>query len=273
MLPWTWLPGWRPDMAGHRARKRFGQHFLADPGVVGAIVDAIHATDADTVVEIGPGQGAITDALARQAGHLHLVELDRDLVARLRDRYARSGNVTVHAGDALDFDFGALGNDLRVVGNLPYNISTPLLFHLLEFREHIVDMHFMLQKEVVDRMAATPGSKAYGRLGIMLGCYLAVESLFDVPPEAFDPPPAVMSAVVRLDPLPPGSFAIADDALLSRLVATAFSQRRKTIRNGLRKEVDAATLEAAGIDPALRPEQISIEAWVALGNHIAEGSV
>ena len=259
-------------MVEHRARKRFGQHFLADPGVIDAIVSAIHATEHDTVVEIGPGQGAITDYLAKQAGHLHLVELDRDLVARLRKQYADVDNVTVHEGDALSFDFAALGENLRIVGNLPYNISTPLMFHLLESREQIIDMHFMLQKEVVDRMAATPGSKAYGRLGIMLGCHLNVESLFDVPPEAFDPPPAVMSAVVRLDPLPPGTFEIADEALLSKLVATAFSQRRKTIRNSLKKDVDVETLEAVNIDPALRPEQVDIASWIALGNHLARGS-
>ena len=168
-------------MAKHRARKRFGQHFLNDPAIIDAIIRAIHPTGDDVVVEIGPGQGAITHALARLAGHLHAVELDRDLVARLRNQYGDRPNVTVHEADALRFDFAALGDRIRIVGNLPYNISTPLLFHLLKFRDHIVDMHFMLQKEIVDRMAATPGSKAYGRLGIMLGCHLQIESLFDVP--------------------------------------------------------------------------------------------
>jgi 16S rRNA (adenine1518-N6/adenine1519-N6)-dimethyltransferase len=181
-------------MAKHRARKRFGQHFLSDPGIIDAIVRAVHPTADDVIVEIGPGQGAITDALARSAGHLHAVELDRDLVARLRRRYEDNPNVTVHEADALQFDFASLGDRIRVVGNLPYNISTPLLFHLLKFRSRILDMHFMLQKEVVDRMAASPGSKAYGRLGIMLGCHLNIESLFDVPREAFDPPPEVTSA-------------------------------------------------------------------------------
>ena len=255
-------------MAKHRARKRFGQHFLADPGVVDAIVRAISPGEDDVIVEIGPGQGAITEPLARRAGHLHLVELDRDLAARLRAQYADRENVTVHEADALRFDFGAIGHALRIVGNLPYNISTPLLFHLLRYRERIVDMHFMLQKEVVDRMAARPGSKAYGRLGIMLGCHLRVESLFDVPPEAFDPPPEVNSAVVRLDPLPPGSFSIEDEAGLSKLVARAFMQRRKTLRNALRNEVDSADLEAVGIDPGLRPEQVSIDQYIALGNYL-----
>jgi 16S rRNA (adenine1518-N6/adenine1519-N6)-dimethyltransferase len=259
-------------MARHRARKRFGQHFLTDPGVIDAILNAVHATADDVIVEIGPGQGAITDALARQAGHLHVVELDRDLAAGLRSRYAGKPNVTVYEADALQFDFGAIGERIRVVGNLPYNISTPLLFHLLDFRECIVDMHFMLQKEVVDRMAATPGSKAYGRLGIMLGCYLGVEPLFDVPPEAFDPPPEVNSAVVRLDPLPPGTFEIADEAALSALVAKAFMQRRKTLRNALRDVVSPEDFESVGIDPGLRPEQVPIGDYVRLGNYLERNS-
>jgi len=237
-------------VAKHRARKRFGQHFLSD-------------------WEIGPGQGAITEPLAERAGHLHVVELDRDLVSQLRKRYGDRDNVTVHEADALQFDFGALGENLRVVGNLPYNISTPLLFHLLKFRDAITDMHFMLQKEVVERMAANPGTKAYGRLGIMLGCHLSIESLFDVGPECFSPPPAVTSAVVRLDPLPPGTFDIADEQGLSTLVATAFMQRRKTLRNSLRKAADAYDFEAVGIDPGQRPEQIAIGDYVRLSNHLA----
>jgi 16S rRNA (adenine1518-N6/adenine1519-N6)-dimethyltransferase len=259
-------------MARHRARKRFGQHFLTDPGVIDAIVRAISPGADDIIVEIGPGQGAITEPLAQSAGHLHLVELDRDLVAQLRSKYDARDNVTVHEADALKFDFGALGDRLRIVGNLPYNISTPLLFHLLRYRDRIVDMHFMLQKEVVERMAAQPGSKAYGRLGIMLGCHLHVESLFDVPPAAFAPPPDVNSAVVRLDPLPPGTFAIEDEYRLSSLVATAFMQRRKTLRNALRSEADADDLEAAGIDPGLRPEQVSIGQYVALSNYLRNKS-
>ena len=259
-------------MAGHRARKRFGQHFLTDPGIIDAIVRAVHPDHEDVVVEIGPGRGAITEPLSRRAGHLHIVELDRDLAALLRSRYGDRDNVTLHEADALRFDFGALGRQLRIVGNLPYNISTPLLFHLLHFREQIVDMHFMLQKEVVDRMAATPGSKAYGRLGIMLGCYLSIEALFDVPPEAFDPPPAVNSAVVRLDPLPPGTYRIDDEAALSALVAKAFMQRRKTIRNALKGVAEAADFDAVGIDGGLRPEQVAIADYVRLGNHLGDKS-
>ncbi|MEJ2298539.1 MAG: 16S rRNA (adenine(1518)-N(6)/adenine(1519)-N(6))-dimethyltransferase RsmA, partial [Woeseiaceae bacterium] len=181
-------------------------------------------------------------------------------------------NVTVHEADALNFDFGALGDRLRIVGNLPYNISTPLLFHLLHYRECILDMHFMLQKEVVDRLAADPGSKAYGRLGIMLGCHLDVQPLFDVPPAAFEPPPAVNSAVVRLDPLPPGSFHIDDQQGLSSLVARAFSQRRKTLRNALRDVADAEDFEAVGIDAGLRPEQVPVAGFVRLANHLAAKS-
>ena len=259
-------------MAKHRARKRFGQHFLSDPGIIDAIVRAVHPAGDDIIVEIGPGQGAITDALAHSAGHLHAVELDRDLVARLRRRYEDRPNVKVHEADALQFDFASLGDRIRVVGNLPYNISTPLLFHLLKFRNRILDMHFMLQKEVVDRMAASPGSKAYGRLGIMLGCHLHIESLFDVPREAFEPPPEVTSAVVRLDPLPPGTFDIQDEAGLSTLVSTAFMQRRKTLRNSLKKSVDAIDFEAVGIDASLRPEQVSIADYVRLSNHLRQKS-
>jgi len=256
-------------MPGHRARKRFGQHFLTDPGVVDAILRSVHATKDDVVVEIGPGQGSITTSLAESAGHLHAIELDRDLVARLRRQYKGVSNVTIHEADALKFDFSSLGDRLRIVGNLPYNISTPLLFHLLKMSDRIIDMHFMLQKEVVDRMAAAPGSKSYGRLGIMLGCHLNIESLFDVDRSAFDPPPEVTSAVVRLDPLPPGTFDIEDDALLSKIVTSAFMKRRKTIRNSLRDVVDAADLEAVGIDSGLRPEQISISKYVELSNHLA----
>ncbi len=255
-------------MTVHRARKRFGQHFLTDLGVIDAIIRSIHPARQDTVVEIGPGRGAMTDTLARRVGHLHAIELDRDLAAELQKRFADNASVTIHEADALTFDFGRLGQRLRVVGNLPYNISTPLLFHLLDFRAKILDMHFMLQKEVVERMAAEPGSKAYGRLSIMLGCHLAVEPLFDVDRKAFDPPPAVTSSVVRLDPLPPGTFTIDNEAGLSTLVATAFMQRRKTLRNALKTVAQAPAFAAVGIDPALRPEQISIAQYVALANHL-----
>lgn len=253
-------------MKRHRPRKRFGQHFLTDPGVIDAIVAAIAPGDEDTIVEIGPGHGAITRALAARARALHAIELDRDLADRITREFSTAANVTVHQADALTFDFSTIGESLRVVGNLPYNISTPLLFHLLDYRQQISDMIFMLQKEVVDRMAASPGSKAYGRLGIMLGCHFQIDALFDVDRHAFEPPPEVTSAVVRLVPLPPGTYVIEDEARLSKLVALAFSQRRKTLRNALRKVADAAQLESAGIDPGLRPEAISIAAYVRLAN-------
>jgi len=256
-------------MNTHRPRKRFGQHFLTDPGVIDAIVRAIGPRQDDVVVEIGPGRGAITGPLAAMAGHLHCVELDRDLASQLRGRYADDDNVTIHEADALTFDFAALGDSLRIVGNLPYNISTPLLFRLLDFRDCISDMHFMLQKEVVDRMAAAPGSKTYGRLGIMLGCHLDVLALFDVEPQCFEPPPAVTSAVVRLSPLPPGRFEIDDEGILRRTVATAFSQRRKTVRNALKSLVDESELEALGIDITVRPEMLAIGDYVALANYLA----
>ena len=255
-------------MSPHRPRKRFGQHFLRDPGAIDAIVRAIAPGADDTIVEIGPGEGAITRSLAARAGILHLVELDRDLAARLRRDFKDQANVIIHEADALRFDYASIDGPLRIVGNLPYNISTPLLFRLLEYRDRISDMHFMLQKEVVDRMAASPGSKAYGRLGIMLGCHFDIEALFDVDPLAFDPPPEVMSSVVRLIPLPEDTFDIRDEKALSALVAQAFSQRRKTIRNALKKVVDVSELEAAGIDPSLRPEAIAIADYVRLANTI-----
>jgi 16S rRNA (adenine1518-N6/adenine1519-N6)-dimethyltransferase len=253
-------------MSQHRPRKRFGQHFLTDPGVIDAIVAAISPHNDDVVVEIGPGQGAITRPLAKRAGTLHAIELDRDLAARLRKEYHDSTNVTLHEADALKFDFAALGDSLRIVGNLPYNISTPLLFHLLDYRRQIIDMHFMLQKEVVDRMAAPPGSKTYGRLSIMLGCRFQIDALFDVDRQAFEPPPDVTSAIVRLAPLPADTYVINDEQVFAKLVAQAFSQRRKTIRNSLRTMLDESVLKSVGIDPGLRPEAIAIADYVQLAN-------
>ena len=257
-------------MSRHRPRKRFGQHFLTDPGAIAAIINAIRPGENDTMVEIGPGPGAITVPLAKRVAELHVVELDRDLAASLRSQFEDAESVTVHEADALRFDFAQLGAGLRVVGNLPYNISTPLLFHLLEQRAAISDMHFMLQKEVVDRMAAEPGSKAYGRLTIMLQAFFAIEALFDVGPEAFDPPPAVTSAVVRLTPIPDADCSIDDRDILSSLVAQAFSQRRKTLRNALSTFLSEDELRAAGVDPALRPENLSVADWIALANRLAQ---
>jgi 16S rRNA (adenine1518-N6/adenine1519-N6)-dimethyltransferase len=256
-------------MNAHRPRKRFGQHFLRDPGVIDAIVRAIDPQPGDTIVEIGPGHGAITEPLAKKAGKLHCIELDRDLAAALRRRFGASERVSIHEADALSFDYCELGDSLRIVGNLPYNISTPLLFHLIDSRDCIVDMHFMLQKEVVDRMTADPGSKAYGRLGIMLGCHLDVEALFDVGPQCFDPPPAVMSAIVRLAPLGSDRPAIDNEKLLGRLVATAFSQRRKTLRNALKTLLDESELRSLGVDPGKRPETLPIADYVTLANYVS----
>jgi 16S rRNA (adenine1518-N6/adenine1519-N6)-dimethyltransferase len=250
-------------MAKHRARKRFGQHFLSDPGIIDAIVRAVHPTADDVIVEIGPGQGAITDALARSAGHLHAVELDRDLVARLRRRYEDNPNVTVHEADALQFDFASLGDRIRVVGNLPYNISTPLLFHLLKFRSRILDMHFMLQKEVVDRMAASPGRQ---------------QGLWSVGYHAWMPPEhriVIRCAAGSIRPTSRGHFgyrAPGPAAAWSTLVSTAFMQRRKTLRNSLKKSVEAIDFEAVGIDASQRPEQISIGDYVRLSNHLRQKS-
>ena len=256
-------------MNAHRPRKRFGQHFLSDPGVIDAIVQAIDPQPGDTIVEIGPGHGAITEPLAKKAGKLHCIELDRDLAAALRRRFGASERVSIHEADALNFDYCELGDSLRIVGNLPYNISTPLLFHLIDSRDCITDMHFMLQKEVVERMTADPGSKAYGRLGIMLGCHLDVEALFDVGPQCFDPPPAVVSAMVRLAPLGSDRPAIDDEKLLGRLVATAFSQRRKTLRNALKTLLDESELRSLGVDPGKRPEAIPIADYVTLANYVS----
>ena len=212
-------------MHGHQARKRFGQHFLADPHYVGRIVAAIAPQPGDHLVEIGPGLAALTAPLVERAGHLTAIEIDRDLAARLADRYAPS-QLTLHVADALEFDYAALGERLRVVGNLPYNISSPLLFRLARHDDRIVDIHVMLQREVVARMTATPGSPDYGRLGVMLQARFAVQRLFIVPPGAFAPPPRVDSAVARLVPLGAARPQIADEAHFAAPVAAAFGQRR-----------------------------------------------
>ena len=253
----------------HRPRKRFGQHFLTDPAAIERVVAAIGPQAGDTIVEIGPGRGAITEPLARCDVELHAIELDRDLVAELRDRFAMMPGVHLHEADALSFDYSGLGIELRIVGNLPYNISTPLLFRLIEYRTHIKDMHFMLQKEVVDRMAASPRSKRFGRLTVMLGCYVDVEPLFDVSPSSFRPPPRVMSTVVRLRPKPAGVIGIRDEDLLKSLVTQAFSQRRKTLHNALKGRVTDADLAAVDIDPRQRAEEVPVDTWVELANRLS----
>lgn len=253
-----------------RARKRFGQHFLVDGSVISDIVSAIAPQSQDTIVEIGPGRAALTDALQRSGAGLHAVEFDRDLLAALRDRYRSADNVRLHEADALTFDFRSLGGGLRIVGNLPYNISTPLLFHLLDMLDCIDDMHFMLQKEVVDRMAAQPGGKRFGRLTVMLGSSCDIESLFDVPPSAFSPPPKVQSSVVRLLPRPDRQAGIGDRQQLADLVTRAFSQRRKTLHNALKDRVSDDQMSAVGIDPGARAENVPVETWIALSNTLSD---
>jgi 16S rRNA (adenine1518-N6/adenine1519-N6)-dimethyltransferase len=255
----------------HRPRKRFGQNFLHDPAVIARILRAVNPKPPDRLVEIGPGQGAITAGLLEAAGELDAVELDRDLVEPLAQRLGGQGRLRIHTADALSFDFCTLappGERLRLVGNLPYNISTPLLFHLLAQARCIADMHFMLQKEVVERMAAGPGSRTYGRLSVMLQTWCEVTPLFDIGPGAFSPPPKVRSALVRLRPLERPRVPVRDPQLYARVVALAFGQRRKTLRNALAALMDASRIRAAGVDPGERAERLGLEAFAAL----AEGA-
>ncbi|MEM9171159.1 MAG: 16S rRNA (adenine(1518)-N(6)/adenine(1519)-N(6))-dimethyltransferase RsmA [Pseudomonadota bacterium] len=256
----------------HRARKRFGQHFLTDVSVIRRILDAVADSRDHAVIEIGPGLGALTEALARRSQTLSLIEIDRDLAARLREQYADSPSVCVVEADVLSVDWQALlanSPDARIVGNLPYNISTPLLFRLVDVRELIHSAVFMLQKEVVDRMVAAPGSRTYGRLSVMLQARFSLEHLFDVPPECFDPPPKVDSAVVYLEPLHT-TDPRTDSEVFAQLVTQAFSQRRKTIRNSLRGLIDTATIESLGIDPGKRPEALAIDEFATLAGAVAE---
>ena len=256
-------------MAEHRARKRFGQHFLVDRSYIGRIIEAVHPEVDDLVVEIGPGLGAITQPLSESLRHLHTVEIDRDVARELTRRFAPE-RITVHQTDALDFDFAALGAGLRVVGNLPYNISTPLLFRVAIVSTGLIDCHFMLQREVVERMAAPPGNKTYGRLSVMIQYRFEVEKLFDVPAGAFRPPPNVESAFVRLVPHASLPLDASQERLLSTLVAKAFSQRRKTLRNALREFVSDAELTALGVEPRLRPENLSVETYIKLARFAAD---
>ncbi|PIE41758.1 MAG: 16S rRNA (adenine(1518)-N(6)/adenine(1519)-N(6))-dimethyltransferase [Gammaproteobacteria bacterium] len=253
---------------GHKARKRFGQNFLDDPHVIANIIHAISPEPDDLLVEIGPGLGAITGELIEQLNALHVVELDRNLIPFLIAKFEHTKKLTIHQADALSFDFSQLvaGTDkqLRVVGNLPYNISTPLIFHLLEQADNIQDMHFMLQKEVVDRLAAGVGDKAYGRLGLMVQYHCQVNPLFEVPPESFNPPPKVDSAIVRLTPHKEKPFITRQPALLQKLVTEAFSMRRKTLRNALKNSVTVEQMEAVGINPGDRAEKVSLQSFVAL---------
>ena len=244
----------------HRTKKRFGQHFLHERRVIDKILLAVSPRAGDTLVEVGPGLGAITLPLLERAGRLTAVELDRDVIPLLEGSARGKGELRVIQADALDTDFRALappGGKLRLVGNLPYNVSTPLLFHFLDQMDRIADMHFMLQKEVVQRMAAPPGGKDYGRLTVMLAARCKVEPLFDIGPGAFRPPPKVHSAFVRLIPHAAAPFPLPDPARFARVVTQAFSHRRKTLKNALTGLVDEAAIVAAGIDPKARPETLS----------------
>ncbi|MEO5624481.1 MAG: 16S rRNA (adenine(1518)-N(6)/adenine(1519)-N(6))-dimethyltransferase RsmA [Dokdonella sp.] len=258
----------------HIHKKRFGQHFLHDASILRRIVQAIAPAPGERVVEIGPGDGALTLPLLRALGRMTVIELDRDLIPRLRAAAEGVGELDIVNADVLRVDLDALaqGEPLRVVGNLPYNISSPILFHCLDHLDAIRDMHFMLQKEVVDRMAAAPGSKVYGRLSVMLQLVCRVEPLLAVPPGAFRPPPKVDSAVVRMTPLPLAQRPDADTTLIARVVRAAFGQRRKTLSNALREVVSVEQIVAAGVDPGTRAEQLAPSAFVALARaaHVPE---
>lgn len=259
-------------MANYKTKKRFGQHFLNDRSIIEKMIYAINPKPSEKFVEIGPGLGALTFPLLEHLDALDVVEIDRDVIARLQQRKEREKieQLTIHDCDALKMNFEALSSNddepLRIVGNLPYNISTPLIFHLLESAPGIKDMHFMLQNEVVQRITAAPNSKTYGRLSIMVQYYCDTEYLFFVPPESFDPPPKVDSAILSLTPWKELPYKANDNKYLSKLVTQAFSTRRKTLRNTLKKILTTEQIESVGIDPGLRPENISVAEYVALSN-------
>ncbi|MBD9680398.1 16S rRNA (adenine(1518)-N(6)/adenine(1519)-N(6))-dimethyltransferase RsmA [Pseudomonas sp. PDM18] len=262
------------ELFQHRARKRFGQNFLHDAGVIHKILRAIAAKEGQHLLEIGPGQGALTEGLVDSGAKLDVIELDLDLIPQLKWRFGLKPNFSLHQGDAMKFDFSSLiaspEDKLRVVGNLPYNISTPLIFHLLDHASLIQDMHFMLQKEVVERLAAEPGNGDWGRLSIMVQYFCRVDYLFTVGPGAFNPPPKVESAIVRLVPYAEPPHPAKDHRVLERIVREAFNQRRKTLRNTLRTLMSVEDIEAAGVDPTLRPEQLSVADFVSLANRYSE---
>jgi 16S rRNA (adenine1518-N6/adenine1519-N6)-dimethyltransferase len=259
-------------MDAHRPRKRFGQHFLHDAGILRRIVATIAPVPDETLVEIGPGEGALTFPLLETGARIIAIELDRDLAARLRA--LENPRLRVIESDVLDVDFDELSLQLdaplRLVGNLPYNVSSPILFHALNSAERIVDMHFMLQKEVVDRMAAPPGGKDYGRLSVMLQARCEVEPLLRVAPGAFRPPPKVDSAVVRVRPKPVGSVGIDNDTVFANVVKAAFGQRRKTLRNALAGIAGSDDFDTAGIDPGARAEQVDVAGFITLANTLAQ---
>lgn len=245
----------------HQAKKRFGQNFLVDEQIIADIIKAIRPEAQDNLVEVGPGLGALTHPLLNQLNRLHVIEIDRDIIARLEREYPQhvaQTQLVIHAGDALEFDFATLGTPLRIVGNLPYNISSPLLFHFAKYAERIVDMHFMLQNEVVDRMVAAPSTPAYGRLSVMLQYRFAMEKLLDVPPVSFRPAPKVDSAIVRMIPLPGAEIIVRNEKLFAQIVAAAFGQRRKMLRNTLGTYLQEEDFSLLGIDARLRAENLAV---------------
>lgn len=257
----------------HIAKKRFGQNFLTDQGVIYSLVEAISPKPDDLLVEIGPGLGALTQPLLKKLNHLHVVEIDRDIISWMESFYPKD-KLTIHSSDALKFNFAELaklGTDhkIRVTGNLPYNISTPILFHLLDNVECIIDMHFMLQKEVVERMVAAPSTSEYGRLSVMLQYRLKMEYLITVPPEAFDPAPKVESAFVRCVPHQAIPHPAKNEVLFGKIVTAAFGQRRKTLRNTLKEYLDDNGFTAVGIDSGLRAENLSVAQFVSIANFLA----
>ena len=255
----------------HKAKKRFGQNFLIDEQIIADIIGAIRPEADDNMVEIGPGLGALTRPLLKKLNRLHVVEIDRDILARLQNDYpqdAPKAKLVIHAGDALEFDYAQLEAPLRIVGNLPYNISSPLLFHFAEYAERIRDMHFMLQNEVVERMVASPSTPQYGRLSVMLQYRFYMEKLLDVPPQSFRPAPKVDSAIVRMIPLPPDQIRVHDEKLFAMIVAAAFGQRRKTLRNTLRNWLNEEDFARLSINSQLRAEDLGVPEFTKVANYL-----
>ncbi len=252
----------------HKAKKRFGQNFLVDRQIIRDIISAIQPESGDNMVEIGPGLGALTRPLLERLKQLHVVEIDRDIIARLKAEYDPE-RLVIHEGDALEFDFAQLPAPLRIVGNLPYNISSPLLFHFAAYAQRVTDMHFMLQDEVVERMVAEPSTPAYGRLSVMLQYRFYMEKLLDVPPESFRPAPKVNSAIVRMIPLPAGEIAVRDEKVYAEIVGAAFGQRRKTLRNTLKGYLTEADFGTLGIDAQLRAENLGVAEFARMANWLS----
>lgn len=256
-------------MHTHKARKRFGQNFLHDPGIINQIIRSINPVEKNHLVEIGPGQGALTADLLASGCRLNAIELDRDLIPILEGKFSHIKHFHLQQADALEFDYSSLqqrDEKLRIVGNLPYNISTPLIFHLLSYHQLISDMHFMLQLEVVNRLAASPGSKTYGRLSVMAQYYCQIDALFEVPPEAFDPRPKVQSAIIRLAPYDQRPYQADNIKTLDIILRTAFNQRRKTLRNNLKSLLTEKEIESLDIDPTARAETLSLPEFIKLSN-------